>query len=575
MNTKSITFQQSLWLLVSIFVVTTTAISSASSSLTAFSNEMKMFQRIGSRAKTTKTTMAASASVSTSGMISTGTEKPKVAVIGAGAAGIVTARILSSKGFQPFIFEKEEREKNGIGGVWSYEMGATDRPMYRGLRTNLPRELMAFREKKWGGDGTTMSFVTHNDVKNYLKEYVEDHDLNKHISFGCEVKQLTVCSDESTSDGSLADRNDILPWPKVKLEWQHGEDNPTTDMDTFDAVCICNGHYAVPSSPPIEGLQYFKGRVMHSIEYDDPSIFKDQTVLCIGGRASGSDLAREISIHAKKVFLSDTSFPTAQDGEEGSDGKRNCLSMGNIDWVPKTLSFNEKDSSIHFDQLCSNRPNDIDVIIFCSGYDYQFPFINEKSNLELKVVPGERRVSPLYEQLWHAQYPNIAFIGLQHSVVPFPFFEFQAEAIAHQLLKRMGKSDSHMDSCCANEYQVPLSLEERMDAAEHDANSGGPKGARVQDTHFLGSWQWDACKVYAKYGGILSESVEKYINTNKLIYDDSNNSRKGSFPGGPDDYRYSSYVRDDENESFSRYPVTMANADVAQSRNEKTLLSEI
>ena len=37
-------------------------------------------------------------------------------------------------------------------------------------------------------------------------------------------------------------------------------------------------------------------------------------------------------------------------------------------------------------------------------------------------------VKPLYEQLWHAQYPSLTFIGLQHSVVPFPFFELQAEA---------------------------------------------------------------------------------------------------------------------------------------------------
>jgi hypothetical protein len=36
---------------------------------------------------------------------------------------------------------------------------------------------------------------------------------------------------------------------------------------------------------------------------------------------------------------------------------------------------------------CIERPNDIDVIIFCSGYDY---------HLDFEVIPGERRVSPLY-----------------------------------------------------------------------------------------------------------------------------------------------------------------------------------
>jgi hypothetical protein len=73
------------------------------------------------------------------------------------------------------------------------------------------------------------------------------------------------------------------------------------------------------------------------------------------------------------------------------------------------------------------KPN-VDTIVFCSGYDYSFPFINDVPNLELNAIPGEHRVMLLYEQLWHARYPNLAFIGLPHSVVPFPFFELQAEA---------------------------------------------------------------------------------------------------------------------------------------------------
>ncbi len=127
-----------------------------------------------------------------------------------------------------------------------------------------------------------------------------------------------------------------------------------------------------------------------------------------------------------------------------------------------------------------------------------------------------------------------------------------------------------------DEFQIPFSLEERMIAAEVDANSGGPNETkRVQDTHYLGSYQWDACRVYAKYGGILNPTIEKYINTNRKIYQDSNSCRKGLFPGGPDDYRYNSYVRDDENESFNRYPITMDDDDLASSRGTEILLNEI
>ena len=431
--------------------------------------------------------------------------KPSIAIIGAGAAGLVTAKVLSSNGYQPFIFEKEENQQQqgsyggGIGGVWSYQPNSKTKPMYKGLRTNLPRELMAFRTKKWGGDGKTMSFVTHTEVKQYLLDYSIENDLIKYISFGCNVKQLTVCSeDENKGEGT----NDH--WPKVEIEWEQSQLNQNYKQ-RFDGVCICNGHYSIPSFPNIPGIQHFKGRTMHSIEYDDPSVFQDLTVLCVGGRASGADLAREISTFAKKVFLSDTTCPILDDGLP--------LSLENVSWVPKTISIDEQDGRVHFEKPCIERPNDIDVIIFCSGYDYHFPFINKDSNLDFEVIPGERRVSPLYSGLWHAQYPNIAFIGLQHSVVPFPFFEFQAEAYTRQLSVRLNNNDDTLG------MKVPSLLHERMEAAAKDKHSGGPKEVgRVQDSHYLGSFQWDACRKYAEYGNVLNEDVKKFIATNKVCF---------------------------------------------------------
>ena len=64
--------------------------------------------------------------------------------------------------------------------------------MYSGLRTNLPRELMAFREFPWGGDGKTMSFVTHKEVKDYLKRYSKAMNVEDLIQYQTTVTKLEV-----------------------------------------------------------------------------------------------------------------------------------------------------------------------------------------------------------------------------------------------------------------------------------------------------------------------------------------------------------------------------------------------
>jgi hypothetical protein len=255
-------------------------------------------------------------------------------------------------------------------------------------------------------------------------------------------------------------------------------------------------------------------------------------VLCIGGRASGSDLAREISFFAKEVWLSDTTC--SQVNTTQSDG---CCS---VTWVPKTIGVNE-DGTVQFDSTSDVTTTKVkpDVIIFCSGYDYSFPFINERSNLVLRAERGERRVTPLYKQLWHAQYPNIAFIGLPHSVVPFPLMELQAEAVWEQLQLCTLPDES-----------------KRMDEAQKDSIRGGAKATgRIQDTHYLGDDQWEYCKEMAQLAGLYdnnetSEQVDAYISMNKAIYDCAGEARKDVLPGGADTYRSLIFRRDPTQKTF-------------------------
>lgn len=404
---------------------------------------------------------------------------PKIAVIGAGAAGLAVARVMQRAGLgQVLILEKDEES---VGGVWNYKQASADRPMYRGLRTNLPKEVMAYREFPFTNTQFPKSFLTHGQVLDYLKSY-RDH-FNLQVRYGCTVNKLCVLKDQpSSAKHSAGDE----PYPKIQLQWQDKQ-SQANRKERFDAVFVANGHYSLPQVPPIPGIEHFQGETFHSIEYDLPSDFKDRRVLCIGGRASGADIAREMAeAGAAHVYLSDTA---KKDGMVETLGTQ-------MSWVPRTTAI-RPDGSCEFDLDCAIHPT-VDVIVYCTGYDYHFPFIDGSSNLPLSSQ--NRRVEPLYEQLWHAVYPNVAFIGLPHSVVPFPLFELQAEASLEQLFGNCILPDTT----------------KRLEHADKAVGGEGKANGRVADTHFLGDKQWDYGRRMAKFGGVYDEKVEAFLTINQV-----------------------------------------------------------
>lgn len=334
----------------------------------------------------------------------------------------------------------------------------------------------------------------------YLKDYKSDFDLDQFIHYNSKVTQLTVLQNQSSNeDSKLRIRDEVLP--KIRLEWQESspevcEENLETKSKVFDAVCVANGHYDKPSVPPnIYVPSNDKLKTIHSMEYNDPNDFRGQTVLCIGGRASGSDLARELSQTARHVYVSYT-------GAKKSDDE------SNLSHVPRTTAVHA-DGKVELEGIegCIH----VDVVIYCTGYDYHFPFLNDQSKLpdyeeEFSVRPGERRVKPLYKHLFHAAIPNLSFPGLQHSVVPFPYVEFQAEALAQELLMWSTSASSSLPNR-ADRYQEALV----------DSTLGGAKqNGRVQDTHYLGGGQWDYCREMAKMAKLYNPDVEDYISTNQV-----------------------------------------------------------
>ena len=353
-----------------------------------------------------------------------------VAVIGAGAAGLVTAWECRRAGHDVTVFEQSGR----VGGLWVYEDRTESDPLgqtpaerihgslYASLRTNLPRDLMAFEgytfDSAGGGHDAWPRYPGHAQVLEYLERFAADGDLLPCIRFG-----RPVASVRSEGEG-----------------WR-------VDEEAFDAVAVCNGHFHEPLVPDLPGLATFRGLALHSHNYRRPGPFQDMRVVVLGSSVSGAELAGALAKVARTVHFSGRAFPGTQPAAR-SRRIRRCPPVVRVLPGAVVLANGE-------------RVDDVDAILFCTGYHYRFPFLPPAlARVRNNSVWG------LYRQLVSIERPTLAFVGLPFRIVPFPFFQRQARWFARLL---------------AREFPLPDRAERRRD---HAAEIRALRRAGVAERHF-------------------------------------------------------------------------------------------
>ncbi|CAO3616771.1 unnamed protein product [Cunninghamella echinulata] len=347
----------------------------------------------------------------------------RVAIIGGGPGGLVTAKQLKAeKVFDKItIFERKEQ----VGGTWVYSPEVNDNPplpsiecskskstikkeksiynlhlpIYPNLHTNLPTHVMQFRDFDF--DKATPLFPTHKDVLNYLQQFTANFDLTSHIQLNTTI---------SSNNGIDNDDSDSQPFIYT---------------ESYDALVVATGHYSIPYIPAFDGIEHLKQNNIlwnHSRDYRHPDIFKNKTVLIIGSGSSALDIVRETSFYAAKVYHS-VRTDTKQSLQAHESDANNVKRVG---LVQKIL----KDGQI---QCVANNEQQlqqlikVDHIIFATGYLYSYPFFPfQKDNL---IIEGQT-VLHTHEYLFYINNPTLAFIGLPIRIVPFPLSQSQANVIA-------------------------------------------------------------------------------------------------------------------------------------------------
>eukprot|EP00189_Rhodosorus_marinus_P014138 CAMPEP_0184746334 /NCGR_PEP_ID=MMETSP0315-20130426/8868_1 /TAXON_ID=101924 /ORGANISM="Rhodosorus marinus, Strain UTEX LB 2760" /LENGTH=425 /DNA_ID=CAMNT_0027218843 /DNA_START=155 /DNA_END=1432 /DNA_ORIENTATION=+ len=357
----------------------------------------------------------------------------RVAVIGAGAAGLCSAKNLRDFGssFKVVVFERGSQ----VGGAWRYsEKTGSFAVMYKSLRTNIPKEVMAFPGFPFADE--LPSFPGHSDVQTYLESYATEMDLHPMIRFNAHVEK--VWKDESGSS-----------W------WVKSSDtmNYEGSVEEFDAVLVCNGHHGLPVYASVDGLDTFTGITTHSSVYRTPTPFRDQTVVLLGYGPSGVDIGIDIARGGAKQVL------VAHRGYVQDEG-----ALPNLSFRPTMVRV--EGSTIHF---ADGRTVDADQIVLCTGYAYNFPFLDP----EIGVTVKNQVISKLYRHLVFTKDPTLSFVGIPQKIVPFPVFHYQSVYVAKYL---SGEVDL-------------ASEEERENELNEEWKIHGDKADRF--FHVFGPRQWE------------------------------------------------------------------------------------
>ncbi len=193
----------------------------------------------------------------------------RVAVVGGGPAGLTTAKCLLDEGHRPVVFEATDR----VGGVWTYR---TDRPGGTYLSTRLQTSKYTSHFSDFPFPDAAADFPDTDEINAYLRAYAD--------RFG--VAPLVRANARVSAVAPAADGWDVTAG-------RHRE--------RFDAVAVCTGLLWKPVRPTGVGEDGFPGRVLHSVEYHEPSLFAGKVVVVVGTGVSGADLASDAADVAKSV----------------------------------------------------------------------------------------------------------------------------------------------------------------------------------------------------------------------------------------------------------------------------------
>ncbi len=251
----------------------------------------------------------------------------KVAIIGAGQAGLATSYYLQKSGIKHIVLEK-----NVIGSSWVSQR-------WDSFKMNTPNWMTALPEMPLP-KATSQQFMTKNEFVDYLNKYVQQFKL------------------------PIAEAHQVIQLKKQEDSFTIFADNQGKRLEIkADFVVIASGIMNKPKFPKLAQKIPENILQLHASDYKNPNQLPDGKTLVVGGGQSGCQIAEEIALSGKKVYLASSKVPRAPRRYRGKDIMEWLEIMG----IQDTLTQDVKSTA----QLQNKQPQSSGVGVFGHTISYQ------------------------------------------------------------------------------------------------------------------------------------------------------------------------------------------------------------
>ncbi|XOV86815.1 MAG: flavin-containing monooxygenase [Pseudomonadota bacterium] len=198
-----------------------------------------------------------------------------VLIVGAGISGVGAGYHLQQQCPDKRFVILEGLES--FGGTWWMHR-------YPGIRSDSDLYTFGYRFKPWTG----APIASAEEILKYMGEVIEENHLDEHIRYNHWIEKASWSSEEKlwTIDGKRKDTGETIRF-------------------TGNFLWMCQGYYrhAEGYTPDWEGMENFKGRIVHPQTWPEDLDYKDKEVLVIGSGATTATVVPAIAPDCKHVTV--------------------------------------------------------------------------------------------------------------------------------------------------------------------------------------------------------------------------------------------------------------------------------